>query len=100
MKKWIACCLLIGLLQLQLTAQTYQPNWESLDSRPVPSWFMNEKFGIFIHWGAYSVPSWGPEHSYSEWYQNGLQADKDNVRINFLKLHYGDMYYYGFGPMF
>jgi alpha-L-fucosidase len=88
------------MLQLQLTAQTYQPNWESLDSRPVPSWFMNEKFGIFIHWGAYSVPSWGPQHSYSEWYQNGLQADKDNVRKKFHKLHYGDMSYYGFGPMF
>ena len=87
-------------MQLQLTAQTYQPNWESLDSRPVPSWFMNEKFGIFIHWGAYSVPSWGPQHSYSEWYQNGLQADKDNVRKKFHKLHYGDMSYYGFGPMF
>jgi alpha-L-fucosidase len=88
------------MLQLQLTAQTYQPNWESLDSRPVPSWFMNEKFGIFIHWGAYSVPSWGPQHSYSEWYQNGLQADKDNVRKKFHKLHYGDMSYYGFGTMF
>jgi alpha-L-fucosidase len=61
---------------------------------------MNEKFGIFIHWGAYSVPSWGPQHSYSEWYQNGLQADKDNVRKKFHKLHYGDMSYYGFGPMF
>jgi alpha-L-fucosidase len=100
MKKWIACCLFISMLQLQLTAQTYQPNWESLDARPVPSWFMNEKFGIFIHWGAYSVPSWGPQHSYSEWYQNGLQADKDNVRKKFHKLHYGDMSYYGFGPMF
>jgi alpha-L-fucosidase len=88
------------MLQLQVAAQTYQPNWESLDSRPVPSWFMNEKFGIFIHWGAYSVPSWGPQHSYSEWYQNGLQADKDNVRKKFHKLHYGDMSYYGFGPMF
>jgi alpha-L-fucosidase len=88
------------MLQLKLTAQTYQPNWESLDSRTVPSWFMNEKFGIFIHWGAYSVPSWGPQHSYSEWYQNGLQADKDNVRKKFHKLHYGDMSYYGFGPMF
>ena len=88
------------MLQLQLTAQTYQPNWESLDSRPVPSWFMNEKFGIFIHWGAYSVPAWGPQHSYSEWYQNGLQADKDNVRKKFHKEHYGDMSYYGFGPMF
>src|ERR1017187_8421912 len=41
-------------------AQTYQPNWESLDRRPTPSWFADAKFGIFIHWGVYSVPSYAP----------------------------------------
>ena len=30
-------------------AQTYQPNWESLDSRPAPEWYLDAKFGIFIH---------------------------------------------------
>ena len=36
--------------------QTYQPNWESIDERENPQWFSNAKFGIFIHWGLYSVP--------------------------------------------
>ncbi len=33
----------------------YQPTWESLKTIPVPEWFDDAKFGIFIHWGAYSV---------------------------------------------
>lgn len=41
----------------------YDPTWESLDSRPLPSWFDQAKFGIFIHWGVFSVPSFG-----SEWF--------------------------------
>ena len=35
--------------------KTYEQTWESLDSRPTPSWFKDAKFGIFIHWGIYSV---------------------------------------------
>ena len=48
----------------------YQPTPESLNSHPVPKWFYDAKFGIFIHWGAYSVPAWGPRGSYAEWYWN------------------------------
>lgn len=43
-----------------LRAQPYQANWESIDSRPVPSWFEDARFGIFIHWGLYSVPAYSP----------------------------------------
>ena len=39
------------LVSISLMGQkTYAPAWESLDTRPVPSWFENAKFGIFIHW--------------------------------------------------
>lgn len=41
----------------------YKPTWESIDSRPVPEWFDQAKLGIFIHWGVFSVPSYG-----SEWF--------------------------------
>lgn len=41
----------------------YKPTWESIDSRPLPEWFDQAKFGIFIHWGVFSVPSYG-----SEWF--------------------------------
>jgi alpha-L-fucosidase len=41
-----------------LNAETYQPTWESIDARPTPAWFTHDKFGIFIHWGTYSVPAY------------------------------------------
>jgi alpha-L-fucosidase len=46
----------------------YQPTWESIDARPVPAWFEDAKFGIFIHYGLYSVPAWAKKGEYSEWY--------------------------------
>lgn len=47
----------------------YQASWDSIDSREIPEWFKDAKFGIFIHWGLYSVPAWAPVGVYSEWYQ-------------------------------
>ena len=41
----------------------YKDNWESLSAYPVPTWYKNAKFGVFLHWGVYSVPAY-----YSEWY--------------------------------
>jgi alpha-L-fucosidase len=41
----------------------FRPNWESLKRYEVPDWYKDAKFGIFIHWGVYSVPAFG-----SEWY--------------------------------
>jgi alpha-L-fucosidase len=76
-----------------LSAQTYQPNWESLDTRPTPQWFKDSKFGIFIHWGVYAVPGWSTKGNYAEWYQNGLQTD-DTARMKFHKAKFGDRSYY------
>lgn len=45
------------------------PSWEELDRRPLPTWYTDAKFGIFLHWGVFSVPSFG-----SEWFQNYWQA--------------------------
>jgi len=50
----------------------YEPAWESIDSRPIPTWYQDAKFGIFITWGIYSVPAWSPTGTYSEWYQYWL----------------------------
>jgi alpha-L-fucosidase len=41
----------------------FKPDWESLQHFEVPEWYKDAKFGIFIHWGVYSVPAFG-----SEWY--------------------------------
>jgi len=60
------------------TAQTakYDYDWESLKTKPVPKWFDDAKFGIFIHWGPYSVighkkggrgyAEWTPRNMYKE----------------------------------
>jgi alpha-L-fucosidase len=77
-----------------LNAQTYQANWESIDSRPVPTWFEDAKFGIFIHWGVYSVPAYSPTardsvvwwNRYSEWYWNRL-IEKNDVQHFFQTYH-------------
>ncbi len=74
---------------------TYQPNWASIDSRPIPVWFEDAKFGIFIHWGLFSVPAWGPTprdgagvyDCYAEWYWNRLLDTKSKVQPLFAKFH-------------
>ncbi len=45
----------------------FKDNWESLSQYREPEWYRNAKFGIFIHWGIYSVPAFG-----SEWYSRGM----------------------------
>lgn len=41
-------------------AGRYEANWRSLDGRPTPKWWCDAKFGIFVHWGIYSVPAFAP----------------------------------------
>lgn len=92
MKKLLLLCLSLSLVKLSF-AQNYQPNWPSLDQRPTPQWFTNAKFGIFIHWGVYSVPGWSSKGNYAEWYQQGLQTT-DTARQRFHKAKFGDRSYY------
>lgn len=58
----------------------YQNTWESLNSRPVPQWFSDAKFGIFIHWGPYSVPAYTKKGDLAEWYAKQLEENKPEVR--------------------
>lgn len=37
----------------------YTPDWTSLDSRPIPQWYKDAKFGIFMHWSVFSVTEFG-----------------------------------------
>lgn len=98
MKKMLAvksCVMVLLFTQLFLAAaaQPYQPDWESLDKRPVPQWFTDVKFGIFIHWGVYSVPGYCSKGNYAEWYQNGLM-NGDSARIKFHQQKFGNRSYY------
>lgn len=70
MKKMISLpIMLVFVLVMKAQEKVCQSTWESLDSRPVPSWLGNAKLGIFIHWRLYSVPAWSPRDAYIEWYK-------------------------------
>jgi hypothetical protein len=76
-KAWL---LLLTVLQLCFrAADAYDPTWESLDSRPLPQWYADAKVGIFIHWGVFSVPSFG-----SEWFWFDWQSRKKAEYIEFI----------------
>jgi alpha-L-fucosidase len=79
----------------------YEPNWDSLMKRPLPTWFDQAKVGVFIHWGVYSVPSFG-----SEWYWWDLDGDiaKPDAEARAVRAFhnrtYHDLSYQDFAPMF
>jgi alpha-L-fucosidase len=54
----------------------YRADWQSLSTSEIPEWYMDAKFGVFIHWGVYSVPAFG-----SEWYPRNmyLQGTPENL---------------------
>jgi len=74
--------------------QRYESNWTSIDSRPIPTWFTDAKFGIFIHWGVYAVPAFAPVgkdiptySKYSEWYWYRMVNDTGKVGQAFRAYH-------------
>ena len=50
----------------------FQPSWDSMRTYKAPDWYQDAKFGIFIHWGAYSVPAFG-----NEWYPRNMYLAKE-----------------------
>ena len=68
-KKVITSLLCIAFISA--TAKNFEPNWSSLDYRKTPQWFKDAKFGIFIHWGLYSVPAWGPHEIRLDYFEGG-----------------------------
>ncbi len=98
---------LCTVVSLQVFAQKkYEPNWKSIDSRPIPSWYTDAKFGIFIHWGPYSVPAFSKVGEYSEWYWMNL-VDSNRVENGYNETNefhnrvYGKNFTYpDFVPMF
>ena len=109
MKQLLLCL----ALAVPVSAQTYQPNWDSIDSRPTPAWFTDAKFGIFIHWGVYSVPAYAPvipgKLAYAEWYWHAMTEGRDNPKANAIetgtwayhqKVYGADYPYQNFAPEF
>eukprot|EP01137_Pigoraptor_chileana_P023801 Opistho-2@90706 len=71
----IAACALLSAAVVA-SAGPFTPEWASLDTRACPDWYDDAKFGIFIHWGVYSVPAWSPVGEYAEWYWHSLATEE------------------------
>lgn len=57
----------------------FEASWESLEKYEPAEWYLDAKFGIFIHWGVYSVPGFGNEWYPRNMYQEGSNEFKHHV---------------------
>jgi alpha-L-fucosidase len=90
----ILFCCFTTVVQAQ---ERYQATWESLKKYQTPDWFRDAKFGIFIHWGVYSVPAFGSEWYPRQMYQQGSDEFKHHVATYGPQSKFG---YKDFIPMF
>jgi alpha-L-fucosidase len=72
----IYCCVDTPVIAQQ---QKFQATWESLQHYNTPDWFRDAKFGIFIHWGIYSVPAFESEWYPRNMYQEGTSEYKHHI---------------------
>src|SRR5690242_19457669 len=70
--------------------QKFEPNWPSLQNYRVPRWYQDAKFGIFIHWGVYSVPAFG-----NEWYPRNMYQPESQEFDHHIKT-YGPQTEFGY----
>ena len=87
----------LGCASLTSARLAYEPTWDSLAKHPVPGWFADAKFGIFFHWGIYSVPAFD-----NEWYSRNMYIVGSRAN-QFHNLVYGPPSKFGykdFIPMF
>ncbi|MCX7714532.1 MAG: alpha-L-fucosidase [Clostridia bacterium] len=87
------------LREIEKTIQNgyYKDTWESLSNYEVPKWYKDSKFGIFIHWGIYSVPAFG-----SEWYSRNMYIQGSKEYAHHIETYgpHKNFGYKDFIPMF
>src|SRR3954447_19560771 len=62
------------------SAETYT-GWDELKN-DVPQWLRDAKFGIYFHWGVYTVPAYN-----SEWYSRGMYVPDSKSNRHYLESH-------------
>lgn len=87
----------LNLIDETIAGGRYKADWASLSNHRTPTWYYNAKFGIFIHWGVYSVPAYA-----NEWYPRSMY-DPNHSEYEFHRQNFGDQKTFGykdFIPMF
>jgi alpha-L-fucosidase len=82
-KSFLLLLIIIGVAdEFSVRAQKYQPDFKSLEkSNPVPEWFKDAKFGIYFHWGVYSVPAFANEWYPRNMYIKGSAENKHHIEV-------------------
>ncbi|XKL60007.1 hypothetical protein PGB90_001023 [Kerria lacca] len=79
---WSLVSGVLSSVHFEQQIKKFDPTWESLDSRPLPEWYDRDKFGIFIHWGVFSVPAHG------EWFWYNWKVNESPNAIKYMKNNY------------
>jgi alpha-L-fucosidase len=78
----------VNTLTHPLPPGPFQPTWDSLKANyHVPQWFIGAKFGLFMHWGLYSVPA-----HHSEWYEKHMYGAESQWHVE----HFGPQDKFGY----
>lgn len=80
-----------------ISAGPYRDDWASLTDFDMPLWYTKAKFGIFVHWGLYSVPAYG-----NEWYSRNMYIQGTPEYEHHIKTYgpHKDFGYKDFIPLF
>lgn len=87
----------LSLIDSVISNGKYKADWASLSQHTTPKWYADAKFGIFIHWGVYSVPAYSNEWYSREMYQKSSKAYKHHLSTYGSQKDFG---YKDFIPMF
>jgi alpha-L-fucosidase len=94
----VGACSSQGKDKQPANSSEYEANWESLSRHnEAPQWFQDAKFGIYFHWGVYTVPAYK-----TEWYPRWMHFPGHDINRHHIKT-YGALYefgYHDFVPMF
>ncbi len=87
----------LNLIDDTISKGRFKDNWESLSHFQAPTWYEKAKFGIFIHWGLYSVPAFA-----NEWYSRNMYIQGSQEYEHHLAVYgeHKDFGYKDFIPMF
>ena len=71
------------------------PGWDKLADKGIPEWLIDAKFGIYTHWGVYSVAGHGGPDYVNELYAAKDEYDKKGVKA-YHRENYGKIKDFGY----
>ncbi len=87
------CSLFIMCDSVISNKQKYESTWTSLTKYETPEWFLDGKFGIYTHWGVYSVPAYGPNGT---WYSHNIYMYEESPQRKHHEKTYGPLEEFGY----